>query len=242
MQPEITKTTQAEIEELRKLLLAEIPFQFVYDKCHGAGWADAYLFTLAGSPVGHGALWGKDNRENRDTVFEFYLLKPFRHLADKLFPMFLKESGALFFNCQSNDTFLTKLLFEYAKDINAEAILFEDGFQTAFEIDGTVFRKSEIQDNTDSGYVLAQHGEVVASGGHVWSYNYPYIDIYYEVKAGHRRKGLGSFITQELKKEAYRLNRIPSARCHVDNKASKATLLKAGMRVCGHMLFGSFKS
>lgn len=235
---EITKTTQAEIQELRRLLLAEMPFQFVYDKCHGAGWADAYLFTVAGLPAGHGALWGKDDRENRDTVFEFYLLKPFRHLADKIFPEFLKESQALFFNCQSNDAFLVNLLFEYAKDINAEAILFEDCFQTAFKVDGTIFRKSEIQDNTDSGYVLEQHGEVVASGGYVWSYNFPYIDIYYEVKAGHRRKGLGSFITQELKKEAYRLNRIPSARCNINNKASKATLLKAGMRVCGHMLFG----
>lgn len=238
MQLEIIKTTHAEIEGLRKLLLAEMPFQFVYDKCHGAGWADTYLFTVAGSPVGHGALWGKDDRENRDTVFEFYLSKPFRHLADRIFPGFLKESGARFFNCQSNDAFLVNLLFEYAKDINAEAILFEDCFQTEFKVDGTVFRKSEIRDSTDSEYVLVQHGEVVASGGYVWNYNYPYIDIYYEVKAGHRRKGLGSFITQELKKEAYRLSRIPSARCNISNKASKATLLKAGMRVCGHMLFG----
>lgn len=239
MQLKITKTTLDEIQELRKLLLAEVSFQFVYNKCHGAGWADVYLFTMAGSPVGYGALWGKEKRENRDTVFEFYLLKPFRHLGDKIFPEFLKESGALFLNCQSNDTLLTNLLFEYGKNINAEAILFEDSFQTEFKIDGTVFRKNETQDSSDSDYVLMHNGEVIASGGYVWNYNYPYIDIYYEVKPDYRQRGFGSLITQELKKEAYRLNRVPSARCNVNNKASKATLLKAGMRVCGYMLVGN---
>jgi hypothetical protein len=38
--------------------------------------------------------------------------------------------------------------------------------------------------------------------------------------------------------EAYRLKRVPAARCNIKNNASKATLLKAGMKVCGYILTG----
>ena len=80
--------------------------------------------------------------------------------------------------------------------------------------------------------------EVNASGGYVRNYNFPYIDMYYEVREEHRKKGFGSLFTQELRREAYRLKRVPAARCHVKNNASKATLLRAGMKICGHMLIG----
>ncbi len=235
---DILKTPLTGIQELRDLFLAETSFQFVYNKCHGAGWADTYLFRMNGLRVGYGALWGKTNRTDRDTIFEFYLLKPFQKLADKIFPTFVEVSGAAFINCQSNDIFLAKILFEHATNIQAEAILFEDCFQTELKIPNTFFRKNANRGSDDAEYVLEQNGQIVASGGHVWNYNFPYIDIYYEVNEEHRQKGLGSLITQELKKEAYRMNRIPSARCNVKNIASKATLLKAGMCVCGHILLG----
>src|SRR5471030_523909 len=102
MKLDATKTSLAEIQPLRNLFLAEISFQFVYNKCHGAGWADTYLFTIDEIQVGYGSVWGKDKRENRDAIFEFYLLKPFRRFADKIFPEFQKVSGAMFIECQSN--------------------------------------------------------------------------------------------------------------------------------------------
>jgi RimJ/RimL family protein N-acetyltransferase len=132
------------------------------------------------------------------------------------------------------------MLFEYAKNINAEAILFEDHFETDFNVPDILFRRNENPDG-DIEYVLEQNAEVVATGGYVWNYNFPYIDMYYEVKETHRQKGFGSLITQELKKEAYRMNRVPAARCNINNKASKATLLKAGMRICSHILIGELK-
>lgn len=239
---DIQKTSLTEIQELRNLFLAETSFQFVYHKCHGAGWADNYLFLMNRSPIGYGALWGKNNRADRDTVFEFYLLQPFRKFAHAVFLEFVSASEATYINCQSNDTFLTGILFEHATNIHAEAILFEDSFKTAFEIPNTIFKKNKNQHDGNSDYLLEQNGQIVASGGHVWNYNFPYIDIYYEVKEKHQRQGLGSLITQELKKEAYRMKRIPSARCNIKNIASKATLLKAGMRVCGHMLLGEIQT
>lgn len=237
MKIEVIRTAIAEIKPLRELFLSESRFQFVYNKCHGAGWADTYLFIMNETKVGYGSVWGMERREDRDAIFEFYLLKPFRKYAGGVFAEFQKTSGARFIENQTNDPLLNAMLFEHTKNIYAAAILFEDGFQTHFEIPGTVFQKHETPEGGVE-YTLEQDGHTVASGGYVWNYNFPYIDIYYEVKETHRQKGLGSLITQELKSEAYRLNRIPAARCNINNKASKATLLKAGMVVCGYILVG----
>jgi len=129
------------------------------------------------------------------------------------------------------------MFFEFTGNINAEAILFEDHFETSFHIPGTRFIKNKTEDG-GTEYVLEADGEIVATGGYVWNYNFPYIDLYYEVKEGHRKKGFGTLIVQELKKEAYTLNRVPAARCNLKNLASRNTLTRAGMRVCGHILVG----
>lgn len=242
MEIDVRKTPLADILGFRDLFLAESAFQFVYHKCHGFDWADTYLFSLDGTPVGYGSVWGKDSREDRDSIFEFYLSAPFRDRANRVFAEFRRVSGAGFINCQTNDPSLAGLLFEHATGIRAEAILFEDRFQTDFEIPATHFRRNDRQDGDAPQYVLEQHGNTVATGGFVWNYNFPYIDLYYEVVQGHRQQGLGCLIAQELKREAYRLGRVPSARCNVNNKASRATLLKAGMRICGYMLTGQLQA
>lgn len=104
-------------------------------------------------------------------------------------------------------------------------------------IPGTSFIKGIVSDGSTE-YRLELDGELIATGGYVWNYNFPYIDIYYEVMENHRKKGFGTLITQELKKEAYLLGRVPAARCNVKNLASRSTLIKAGMRVCGYILMG----
>ncbi|MES1223850.1 MAG: GNAT family N-acetyltransferase, partial [Bacteroidota bacterium] len=60
-----------------------------------------------------------------------------------------------------------------------------------------------------------------------------------EVKEHARRKGFGSLMVQELKKEIYLRRRVPAARCNIRNHASKATLQKAGFAVCGTWLKGN---
>jgi RimJ/RimL family protein N-acetyltransferase len=237
MELKVTKTGLTEVKELRDSFLKGISFQFIYNKCHGAGWADTYLFTIDGTKVGYGSVWGKDKREERDAIFEFYLLEPYRKLANMIFPEFYKASKASYIECQTNDALLAGMLFEYCANIYADRILFEDNIKTELEIPGALFIQTENKDG-DIEYVLEHHADIVATGGYVWNYNFPYIDIYYEVKEKYRQKGFGSLITQELKKEAYRLGRIPAARCNIGNKASKATLLKAGMKICGYILIG----
>ena len=237
MEVEVYKVPLQEIQDLRNLSLRENNLQFVHDKCHGAGWADTYIFSIGKDTVGYGSVWGKDDRKERDTIFEFYLLRSYRKFTNIIFPKFRIISEAGFIECQTNMNLQSEVMFEYARNIYAEAILFEDSFQTELSIPDTLFKKNS---NNDEGpeYVLEHAGQIVASGGYVRNYNFPYIDMYYEVKEDHRKKGFGSLITQELKREAYLLKRVPAARCNVKNNASKATLLKAGMKVCGHMLIG----
>lgn len=231
------KAQETDIEDHRRLFLAETKFQFIYNKCHGAGWVDNYLFKFNERPVGYGSVWGKDKREDRDTICEFFLEQPFRKYARQIFHQFIIAANARFVECQTNDRLLAGMAFESAKNINAEAILFEDAFETAFTIDGAQFVETKKPDEWDA-YCIRKNQDIVATGGFIWNYNFPYIDIYYEVKENFRKQGYGALIMQELKKEAYTLNRVPAARCNVHNQASKALLLKAGMRVCGYIIIG----
>jgi hypothetical protein len=237
MEYTITRSNLADIQALRNLFLSEINFQFVYNKCHGAGWADVYLFSTNETAIGYGSVWGKDKREDRDAVFEFYLTVPFRKNATRIFADFIKTSQATYIECQSNDRLLTSMLFEFSSNIYAERVLFEDNYETTLDVTGTRFIMTETS-NGDTEYKLEKDDETVATGGFVWNYNFPFIDIYYEVQENHRRKGYGSLITQELNKEAYRLSRVPAARCNIKNTASRQTLLKAGMGICGYILIG----
>ncbi len=90
---------------------------------------------------------------------------------------------------------LASLLFEHAKNIHAEAILFEDDFQTTFTIDGVILEKKskEADSHRDAReYILKQNEEAVASGGLMLNYNLPYADLYYEVNENHRGKDLAA--------------------------------------------------
>jgi len=244
MQTTVTKTSLENVQAFRLIFLQESHFQFTYNKCHQYGWADTWLFELNGAQAGYGAVWGQNKREDRDAIFEFFLLKPYRKFASDIFHDFITASAATHIECQSNDFLITSMLYEFADHIIAEAILFEDHAETHMHIPGVQFGRKppEGQSGADmGGYFLQQQGEIVANGGFMLNYNFPYADIYMDVKEPFRQKGLGSLIVQELKKEIYRMGRVPSARCNIMNRASKATLLKAGFTPCGFRLKGSIK-
>ena len=88
---------------------------------------------------------------------------------------------------------------------------------------------------------LKKFVEIVASGGLMLNYNIPYADIYMQTRETHREKGYATYIVQELKRIAYRMGRVPAARCNIGNRISQATLEKAGMRVCGFRLKGAIR-
>lgn len=244
MKVQVSRATLQDINHFRIVFLHENHFQFTYDKCHYYGWADTYAFFLEDAKIGYGAVWGKDKREDRDSIMEFFLIKPFRHHADLFFKEFIAVSNVKFIECQSNDHLLTDMLYRYAENVIAEAILFEDHHQTTHSIAGVSLHRHQAatgNPNDVGGYYLEQQGIPVASGGFMLNYNIPYADIYMEVKEEFRNNGFGTLIVQELKKEIYLLGRVPAARCNVQNLASKGSILKAGFNICGYRLVGKLK-
>ena len=235
---QITQTTYSAISHLRNDFLDEVNIQFVLDKCYRYGWADAYGFYINQELVGYGSVWGKDKREDRDTVFEFYVVPQHRDLEEQFFINFCHTSNVPYIECQTNDKLLYPLFKKYTSNISTDAILFADHHSTHFQIPNVRLEKREQPNSDDNHYVLINNAEEVGEGGFMINYNFPYADIYYSIHEQHRRKGFGTFFVQELKAEVYKQNRIASARCNPSNIASKATMLKAGMIVCGKRLSG----
>ncbi len=166
----------------------------------------------------------------------------------EIFECLLQASQADFIEVQSNDALITAMLHTFAHDVRSESILFEDWITTDLSPPGATFRRARPGDVAGvSSDQLTWHGVVeiegvvVGSGGILFHYNRPYGDIYMEVKDSFRRRGVGSFIVQELKQICYEGGNIPAARCNPSNEASRRTLQKSGFIPCGHILKGSVR-
>jgi hypothetical protein len=248
MSLEVIKTNLAEILHLRNLFLQENNFQIRYNSRHERGWSDSYIVMYDNQKIGYGSLAGYENPNERNTVFEFYIIPSFRNLSSAAFLKLLQVSKAAFVECQSNDLLLTSLLYQYAQEIKPNTILLGESTTSNLKIDNVLFRKRSESDvvfehkaEPVGNYVLELNNEVVATGGFFLHYNKPFADLYMEVKEDCRQKGLGSFLIQELKKECYFAGRVPAARTGMENVASKATLIKAGLQITGFLLLGKLK-
>jgi GNAT superfamily N-acetyltransferase len=138
------------------------------------------------------------------------------------------------------------MLHTFAHDVVSESILYHDKLTTSLAPTGAFFRRAspsdglEIPENQLRSHGVVEVGGVMAAkGGILFHYNRPYGDIYMEVAETFRRRGLGSYLVQELKRVCYEQGSIPSARCNPRNIASRKTLQKAGFVPCGHILVGS---
>ncbi|MPZ20228.1 MAG: N-acetyltransferase [Luteitalea sp.] len=199
---------------------------------------------IDGATVGYGSVKGREIPD-RDTVFEFFVLPPFRKMSSHLFQELIGASGARYVECQSNDVALTALLYEFARDITAEVLLFADHAVTEHVIPGALCRRRREDDQIFShkvepvgDFLVVVGSEVVATGGFMLHYNMPFADLYMEVREDCRRRGFAAFLLQEVKKECYMAGRVPAARCGLLNVASRSALRKAGLRECGFMLTG----
>jgi GNAT superfamily N-acetyltransferase len=244
---DVVKVSLDRIQPLRTLFLQESNSQVRYDACHARGWTDSYLLTADSVEAGYGSIKG-DEPQDRDTVFEFFVTSPFRSRARALFERLLTVSGAVRVECQSNHPLLTAMLFEFGRDINASAILFDHDRTMDLVCPGAVVRERRGNDRMFEhtaepvgDLVLELDESVVASGGFLTHYNEPFADLFIEVEQGHRRKGVGSFLVQEIIKRCYLAGRVPAARCGLQNAASRATLTRAGMRPSGFMLAGAVR-
>jgi GNAT superfamily N-acetyltransferase len=244
----VIKTGLKNIMPLRALFLQENNIQIRYNACHERGWSDSYIVTVDNIPAGYGSIKGKENHADRNTVFEFFIIPVFRKMLPQIFRQLLSVSGAVFIECQSNDFLLSSMLYEFAQNIFSEVVLFADHRVTNLTHTEIIFRQCKEGDivfehkgEPEGDYVLVKDTEIIATGGYMLHYNMPFADLYMEVNEQYRRKGYGSYLIQELKKECYSKGRVPAARCNIGNTASKATLIKAGLEICGYMLSGDIK-
>ena len=205
---------------------------------HERGWADTYLIHNAGSAIGYLSVFGSEDRAERDSIFEYYLLPDFRRSFYEIIKDFLDLKNIIFIETQTNEFLLTSALYECSRWILPQNILFEYGKENNLLVQDAFFRKITNED------VLFQHssepeGEfgiefkncIVATGGYLHHYNKPYVDLYMEVHPDFRNLGFGSFLIQEIMKDARSHGYIPAARCGMENKASKNTLIKGGMKI-----------
>jgi GNAT superfamily N-acetyltransferase len=148
---------------------------------------------------------------------------------------------------QSNDALLAVMLHTYAREIISEAIVFRDGFTTALPGGGAVLqpltadeevRASIAERQGGPEFLLQVDGTPAGKGGILFHYNRPYGDVYMDIEEPFRGRGLGAYLVQELKRQAYEIGAIPAARCNRDNRPSRKTLQKAGFIPYAHVLTG----
>src|SRR5580693_9802622 len=133
MELRAVRTSLKEIQSLRLLYLQEINAQVRYNASHERGWTDSYLLTANGLPVGYGAVNGQEIK-GRDTIFECYVIPPFRSMIGELFAALLRESEVRFIECQTNDPILPALMYAFAGNIQSPVILFREGTVTRYSL------------------------------------------------------------------------------------------------------------
>ena len=236
------------ILEMRDEYRREMNCQIVHDSWHARGFTTTWLLHMDGRTVGYGSVGGAP-RETKDTLKEFFVLPAFRGDARRLFRELVAASGARTVESQTNDPLLLLMTYDHAVAITSETILFADGFTTRFDLPApraTLRRLSDADQEHVFEHTVEPVGEwgveldgaVVATGGLAFHYNPPYGDIYMEVAPAHRRKGVGSWLVQELKRVCHEMGHIPAARCNQANVGSRRTLERAGMVPCARILTG----
>jgi GNAT superfamily N-acetyltransferase len=125
--------------------------------------------------------------------------------------------------------------------------LFQDQYVTSHAPADAVFRQPTASEAHDVPEEQRQwrglvdvDGKVAATGGILFHYNRPFGDIHMDVEEGFRRRGLGSFLVQELKRMCYEGGHVPGVRRRTTNLASQRTLQKAGFVPCGHILVDAY--
>ncbi len=238
-----------DIEGLRDIYRLEMSCQIIHDSIHKRpGWSIEYLLTLDGMKVGYGSVAVAGPWLEKPTIYEFFVLPLHRSRVFDLFECLLSTCAATMIETQSNDGLLTVMLHAFAHEVSSGSILFHDRLTTSHAPSDALFRQSTpadaaqmVQQQLDSGAKwLVSVGEIVAAAGDIlFHYNRPYGDIYMKVAEPFRRRGIGSYLVQELKRVCYEGGSVPAARCNPKNLASRRTLQKAGFVPCGHILAGT---
>jgi GNAT superfamily N-acetyltransferase len=242
----------ADIETMRDIYRHEMNCQIIHDSIHARpGWSIEYLLVEGGTKLGYGSIAVGGPWLEQPTVYEFFVLPHHRSWMFDVFEILLAASQATTIETQSNDALLTVMLHTYAREVASESILFHDRQTTSVARTDAVFRRSNPDDvqqitreelDPEASWLVSVEGRIAAAGDILFHYNRPYGDIYMKVAESFRRRGLGTYLVQELKRVCYDGGSVPAARCNVTNVASRKTLQRAGFAPCGHILKGAISN
>lgn len=229
----------------------EMNCQVVHDSLHQrTGWVQSYQLACDDTVIGYGSVLLGGPWIGTRTLFEFYVQPECRTNLVDAFETLHRASGADRILAQTNDAFLIPLLHLCATDVVSEKLVFNDQLTTTLPAPDAVFRPATPADAVRmfphhrepvGSHVLECGGALAATGGIAFHYNRPYGDIFLEVAAPFRRRGLGSYLVQELKRVCREQGSVPCARCDTDDIASRRTAQKAGLVPCAHLLTGRLR-
>src|SRR5438270_644968 len=187
MRATATPTSPTAVLPLRVRYRQEMNCQIVHDSIHRrVGWTSTYALHLDDIHVGFGSVAVGGPWAGKATIFEFFVLPPYRSHAFHLFEVFLDASGARLMEIQSNDALLAVMLHTYARDVSSEKIVFHDSVTTALAPNGAILQKVTADEETLDAIAQRQGGtewrlqlgaDLVATGGILFHYNEPYGDI-----------------------------------------------------------------
>ena len=245
----VALTVAPVVRSLRTRYRQEMNCQIVKDSIHTrAGWSLTYALGIDEALAGFGTVAIAGPWTGKPTILEFYVLPEHRARAFDLFEAFVDASEARLMEIQSNDLLLAAMLHAFARDVTSEAIVFRDGVTTALQVNGAVLqpltsdeevRASIAERQGGPEFLLHVDGAPAGKGGILFHYNRPYGDVYMEIDESFRGRGLGAYLVQELKRQAYEIGSIPAARCSTNNRASRKTLQRAGFIPYAHILNGT---
>jgi GNAT superfamily N-acetyltransferase len=234
---------------LRERYCAEMRCQVLFSQIYRrANWTEMFALQVDGQVVGFATKAIAGPWRERPAIIEFFVSPEQRAHVFRLFEALLAQTGVRHVETQSNGALLAHMLLAWSQDVVSESILFEDQFTTNLPANSATVRqvtpeaeiKAAMERRGGGGeWQLVVDGSTVGQGGILFHYNRPYGDLHMEIAEPFRRRGLGAYFVQELKRACRALGATPAARCNRNNLASRYTLQKAGFVPCGHLLKGS---
>ena len=249
MNIEVTHVDLQEIAPLRELYRHEANCQIIHYSFLGRGLADPWRITVDDRIAGYAAI---ANKYSEGCLIEFYVFPTYRDIALPLCGELLERTQATDIEAQTNMPLALQILNNYATDIVTEKLLFDDALTTHLPFPPNAEFRRALSHETPAifehhhepvgDWLVETAGKIIATGGFLTHYNPPYADLFMEVEESARHQGYGSYLIQELKRVCYEAGKRPAARTDPSNTASRKTLEKAGMHLCGQLQLGKVKA
>jgi len=244
----IKPSDAAAIALFRERYKAEMVCQIVHDSLHGrSGWVQWHEVSYDGRSIGYCASVVAGPWKGTVTFFELYVLPEWRSFLFQIAEAYMTSARVDAVLGQTNDELMRLVIDQYCAQASVEKVLFESGSDTRLPSRGArVSRRADLKDQKIfehehepvGDWLLELQGEIIGTGGYLDHYNYPYVDVFLELRPDKRRQGYGSFFLQELKKLATLDKKVPYGRCCVDDIASRRAMERAGMFPCAHIVTG----